>query len=220
MSEKETIFDWHSCFYYDETSPSCLRYKKQRRGTKLRPHDRAGCLKNEGYYILRVNNRDYCVHRIIWEMFNGPIPDGMWINHIDTVRGNNKIENLEIVTPYENCIKTAQHATGKLKKNNKSGYVGVRFKITTECSEIVSQYAPVPGKIVEKSFVFKFWEFESFIGKMKEAIIWRNARIAECISQGIPYSPAAAHQIFDEAVSRLVYEKLKKTYYEKLHQTR
>ncbi|WP_077825984.1 HNH endonuclease signature motif containing protein [Escherichia coli] len=27
----------------------------------------------------------YCVHRIIWEMHNGPIPEGYQIDHIDII---------------------------------------------------------------------------------------------------------------------------------------
>ena len=45
-----------------------------------------------GYYLnstLRMR-----MHRYVWEFYNGPIPDGYDIHHIDHDKGNNCIENL------------------------------------------------------------------------------------------------------------------------------
>lgn len=44
------------------------------------------------------------VHRAVWEAFNGPIPEGYEINHINTVRDDNRLENLELVTPSGNQL--------------------------------------------------------------------------------------------------------------------
>lgn len=37
-------------------------------------------------------------HRVVWTWLNGPIPDGMQINHKDCVKSNNAPSNLEVVT--------------------------------------------------------------------------------------------------------------------------
>lgn len=37
-------------------------------------------------------------HRLIWVHKNGPIPAGLEINHIDGVKSNNRLSNLELVT--------------------------------------------------------------------------------------------------------------------------
>ena len=42
------------------------------------------------------------VHRVVWESFHGPIPDGYEINHKDCNKKNNRIDNLELVTHKEN----------------------------------------------------------------------------------------------------------------------
>lgn len=42
------------------------------------------------------------VHRMVWEAFNGKIPDGMQINHIDENKLNPDLSNLELVTSKEN----------------------------------------------------------------------------------------------------------------------
>jgi len=54
--------------------------------------------------------RSVPAHVVIWESVNGPVPDGMEINHVDGVKSHNWISNLEPTTPSGN-IRHA-HATG------------------------------------------------------------------------------------------------------------
>ena len=42
------------------------------------------------------------VSRLVWEAFNGDIPEGMEVNHIDENRKNNRLDNLNLMTPQEN----------------------------------------------------------------------------------------------------------------------
>jgi hypothetical protein len=42
------------------------------------------------------------IHRLVYEAFNGTIPDGKQINHINGDKTDNRFENLEIVTAQEN----------------------------------------------------------------------------------------------------------------------
>ena len=42
-------------------------------------------------------------HRVIWETFNGDIPDGMTIDHIDFDKTNNDISNLRLLSLEDNA---------------------------------------------------------------------------------------------------------------------
>ena len=56
------------------------------------------------YLSLRENNCLYRVlkHRVVWETWNKKIPRKKQINHIDGIKSNNYLTNLEIVTSLEN----------------------------------------------------------------------------------------------------------------------
>lgn len=62
-----------------------------------------------GYYHvkLRKDKKRYVkyVHRLVWETFNGRIPEGYEINHIDHDKSNNSLDNLELVTHSQNIHK-------------------------------------------------------------------------------------------------------------------
>lgn len=45
------------------------------------------------------------VHRLIYETFNGKIPHGLHVDHIDGNTHNNNIKNLQLLTPEENTRK-------------------------------------------------------------------------------------------------------------------
>lgn len=50
-------------------------------------------------------NKKLLVHRVVWEAFNGPIPDGMDIDHIDGNPRNNSLKNLQVLSHTDNLKK-------------------------------------------------------------------------------------------------------------------
>lgn len=62
-----------------------------------------------GYIYHSIKNKDtnkiskIRLHRVIYELVNGPIPKDLVIDHIDGNKTNNLLANLRLVTPQENC---------------------------------------------------------------------------------------------------------------------
>lgn len=44
------------------------------------------------------------LHRLVWEAVHGHIPEDKQINHINGIKTDNRIANLELVTPLENVL--------------------------------------------------------------------------------------------------------------------
>ena len=72
------------------------------KGSRAMAGSRAGTPNGRGYRQVIVDGKKILEHRIIYEMHNGPIPDGMQIDHINGIRDDNRIENLRVVTQSEN----------------------------------------------------------------------------------------------------------------------
>lgn len=66
---------------------------------------------NNGLGYLQVKThvdgvvyRDYS-HRLVWIAFNGEIPDGYEVDHVDNIKSNCRLSNLQLLTRRENMIK-------------------------------------------------------------------------------------------------------------------
>ena len=60
----------------------------------------------DGYLRARLNKNSKTYHRLVsrlvYEAFVGPIPEGMQVNHINEDKTDNRLENLNLMTPKEN----------------------------------------------------------------------------------------------------------------------
>lgn len=85
------------------------------------------CLWPDRVGYLRFNISRNCkirkmfVHRAIMEAFVGPCPEGFQVNHRDGEKSNNRIDNLEYVTPLQNMThasKTGLRPPSMMGENN------------------------------------------------------------------------------------------------------
>jgi hypothetical protein len=74
---------------------------------------------NNGYIRTLINRKGHLVHRIIFMMHHGFLPE--FLDHIDGNRTNNLIDNLRPATSSQNGLNR-----GKLRSNT-SGYTGVTW---------------------------------------------------------------------------------------------
>lgn len=85
--------------------PSCLRWTTA--GPGKRSDLVAGTRNSKGYWYVRmkgVYDNPKLVHLIIWEHFNGPIPQGLEVDHIKTKF--NGVSNLRLVNSHQQAYNT------------------------------------------------------------------------------------------------------------------
>ena len=136
-----TQSELHKLFRYENGVLYC---KVQRRKAKV--GDVAGFIhKKNGYASLCINYNQYYIHRLVWIMFNGSIDSNKQIDHINSNRSDNRIENLREVTVQENKFNISQakgyswHRLGKkwsaqIKVNRKKIHLGL-FNTTQEARD-------------------------------------------------------------------------------------
>lgn len=84
---------------------------RERLFTRLIIDPDTGCLlwtggrNHKGYGYIGVNGRHARVHRLMYELFVGPIPDGMQLDHLCRVRHCASPSHLEAVTCRENVLR-------------------------------------------------------------------------------------------------------------------
>lgn len=66
-----------------------------------------------GHARVGVDRIMLAVHQIVWQLHNGPIPDGLVTDHINGIPDDNRIENLRLVTTRENGQNCKRHREGK-----------------------------------------------------------------------------------------------------------
>jgi hypothetical protein len=106
-----------SLYDYDQETGS-LFFKKGKGGENAGA--RAGSLHKSGYVRICINYEEHQLHRIVWLIEHGEFPSDE-IDHINTVRTDNRICNLRIATRPQNL------ANRKTHKTNKSGHKGVHW---------------------------------------------------------------------------------------------
>jgi hypothetical protein len=82
------------------------------------------CMPREGYGIVTSSGRRRSAHRVSYEVFIGPIPDGLWIDHLCRNRRCVNPHHLEPVTPQENILRSpiAQAALNAAKTHCPQGH--------------------------------------------------------------------------------------------------
>lgn len=177
--------NWEEWVYYDETSPTFLRWKVDRfsgyGGKRLLKSigDVAGFIGNEGYSRTSLFGKQYLNHRIIWIMFNGETSVDLEVDNINGCRADNSIKNLRIVT---RAVNSRNKAIGR---KNKTGVNGVSLVDGYHSRCYVAYWYDLTGKSRSKYFsVSKLGETEAF----NLACEYRKRKIEELNSLGAGYS--------------------------------
>ena len=95
-------------------------------------------ISNKGYYLIGLRKQSivkrYLVHRLVYEAFNGQIPEGLQVNHINEIKIDNRLSNLNLMTAKEN----SNWGTGIERQAKKLSKVVLQFTLD---EILVKEYA-------------------------------------------------------------------------------
>jgi len=156
-----------------------IRYEASNTGRIRTVHPSLRCKtlatrKHQGYLSLRLTGRDWFVHRLVCLAFIPNPENKPQVNHKNGIKSDNRLENLEWVTPRENTL----HARDVIKtlfplgKHLFFGSANGSTKLTTEqAREIKGLF----GTLSEAQIAAKFNISRGAIQSIKRGESWRAA---------------------------------------------
>lgn len=163
---------WRDYFYLSDDSPSGLCWKVDRGNGKVFKDSPAGYICSTGHWKVELKGKSIQVHRIIYFLTYGEIPEDMVVDHIDGSPSNNKISNLRLVEFKVNM------RNKKMARSCKTDKTGVY-----ERHEFVANWVE-DGSIRHKSFPVSKYGSRAF----QEACSYRDAQIERLNSMGYGYT--------------------------------
>lgn len=141
-------------------------------------------ITQNGYIAINSGKNRTFIHRLVWEKYNGEIPDGYQIHHIDGNKLNNDISNLQLLSaeehtrlhmltnnPIKGKTRSLENKLNISKQQNKTGY----FRVSKEY-----------GKPYKKGFRYRYIYLEN--GKRKEIKSVNLDNLKEkVIEKGLPW---------------------------------
>ena len=128
------VEELHRLFRYD--SETGKLYWKISRSNCIKVGDEAGYLNESGYTLVRIKDKDYRLHRVVYKMCHKVEPPAI-LDHINEIKTDNRIENLREIDNGHNLRRSfkgsgVKKPSGKEKKycarprfNGKKYYLGI-----------------------------------------------------------------------------------------------
>lgn len=152
---------WKPVVGYDDYEVSdqgrvrSLNYKCTRKVKALKP-----AISSKGYLFVGLykngKKKNFYVHRLVVEAFRGLIPKGKVVNHLNEIKTDNRLENLEVVTAKENVNwGTAQERKAKANSKSMKGNTNRRKELKLTHAKSCAKYTFSNGLEAGKFFGFK-----------------------------------------------------------------
>lgn len=101
----DNYLDQLEFFYYDETSPTCLRWAKKPNANSRAVGSVQGTLSKK-YPMVTLHGKSLYCHVVVWILHKKDLPQVGLIDHIDRDKHNPRISNLRLVDKAINALNT------------------------------------------------------------------------------------------------------------------
>jgi hypothetical protein len=116
-----------------------------------------------GYYCYNNGKRTQRLHRYVYEFYNGKIPNGFDVHHVDGNKNNNDISNLVILTRQDHAKLHGEKLTDEQRQNRREN---MAINVNPKACEW------------HKSEAGRKWHKEQY-ARMKEALYRRTTRFCK-----------------------------------------
>jgi len=103
-------------------------YWKVANSNSVKVGQKVGHISPSGYGRVNIDCKKYLLHRIIWQLHYGSIPDNLQVDHINSNKLDNRIENLQLLTLAKNSQRN--HSSRGYKIINGRYYARRKFNNT------------------------------------------------------------------------------------------
>lgn len=143
------VEEWRDVLGYPNYEVSSLARVRRKGSDKCLSYG----LNRKGYLDVHLPGAHRLVHCLVAEAFICPRPKGLFVNHIDGDKTNNKPENLEWVTSSENMKHALRIGLAKVPVANNIGEKHPMVKLTKDqVNEIKSLRGQVSQTILAKQY--------------------------------------------------------------------
>ena len=103
-------------------------------------------VKNSGYYYFNICDKrieksiTYYQHRFVYEVFKGVIPRCLEIDHINEIKKDNRIKNLQLLTHKQNIEKSKNRSIISTYFIDEPGFYELVFKSRLQSAKIFRQW--------------------------------------------------------------------------------
>ena len=120
----------------------------------------------DGYVRLGENGRGYLyAHRLIYEAVHGPIPEGLYVDHKNGCKSDNRISNLEAVTPSENLLRAFEQGLRRL---------GGQMRHSKLTPSLVRQIRKTIGAIATREWARRLKVDPATVRAVRQGTTWRH----------------------------------------------
>lgn len=160
------ISNYGNCKSLDRTIIRMSRWRTNinvtYKGKQLNPNK-----VGNGYYRFDLcKNGDYThkyVHHLVWETFMGEIPEGYEIDHINTIKSDNRIENLRLVdrkTNMQNPITYKRRIKSIIQIDKTTNEIIKQFPSVKDAKKAGFKHADAVARgdrKQDKGYIFKYY---------------------------------------------------------------